>query len=287
MSGPTRTTGASREERMEAILTALEEGIATILTSEGYREYLRVMSRFHGYSFNNVLLIMLQRPEATRVAGFHTWRRMGRRVKRGETGIRIMVPYRTKVSPEDDASDPLYVLRGFGIGVVFDILQTEGADLPEGPTVREPEGENAEAERIMDALARHVVAEGVTIVREGVERHRGYWHPARREIGIRADLTGISAAKTLSHEVAHFLADHRGNVPREDAESVAESAAYVTLMHRGIDVSSYSFAYIAGWAQDMAVFRRNLSEVQKISDQLIRIVDDAQLFSDEGSESTE
>lgn len=107
--------------------------------------------------------------------------------------------------------------------------------------MREPEGEHAEAARIMTALTRHVVAEGVTIVRAGMERHRGYWHPTRREIGIRSDLTGISAAKTLCHEVAHFLADHRGNVAREDAETVGESAAYVTLMHRGIDVGEYSF----------------------------------------------
>ncbi len=119
------------------------------------------------------------------------------------------------------------------------------------------------------------VAEGVTIVRDGMTRHRGYWHPAKREIGLRSDLTGISAAKTLAHEVAHFLADHRGNVARADAESVAESAAYVTLMHRGIDVSGYSFGYIAGWAKDMAVFRRNLGEVQTISHQLIGIVEDA------------
>ena len=69
MSGPTRTPGASREERMEAILATLEEGITTILTSDGYREYLQAMSRFHGYSFNNVMLVMLQRPDATRVAG--------------------------------------------------------------------------------------------------------------------------------------------------------------------------------------------------------------------------
>ena len=286
MSGATRATGLSREERMEAILATLEEGIATILTSAGYREYLRVMSRFHGYSFNNVMLVMLQRPDATRVAGFHTWRRMGRKVKRGETGIRIMVPYRTKVSREDDESDPLYVLRGFGIGVVFDQSQTEGTPLPEGPVVREPEGEHAEAAQMVTALTRHVVGAGVTIVREETQGHRGYWHPGKREIGIRSDLTGISATKTLCHEVAHFLADHRGNVAREDAESVAESAAYVALMHRGIDVGEYSFGYIAGWAQDMDVFRRNLGEVQKISDQLISIVGDGQPSLDEGSEST-
>ncbi len=156
MTGQGRTTGASREERMEAILSTLEEGIETILTSEGYREYLRVMSRFHGYSFNNVMLVMLQRPDATRVAGFHTWRSMGRSVKRGEKGIRIMVPYRTKVSRENDESDPYYVIRGFGIGVVFDVAQTEGKPLPEGVPVHEPEGEHEEAARMMDALTRHV-----------------------------------------------------------------------------------------------------------------------------------
>jgi len=241
MTGRGRTTGMSREERMEEILTTLEAGIETILTSNGYREYLRVMSRFHGYSFNNIMLIMAQRPDATRVAGFQTWRSMGRFVKRGETGIRIMVPYRTKVSRENDESDPYYVIRGFGIGIVFDLAQTEGKPLSDGLPVREPEGEHAEAARIIAALTQHVVAEGVTIVREGVERHRGYWHPARREIGIRSDLTGISATKTLAHEVAHFLADHRGNVAREDAESVAESAAYVTLAHFGLDTSGYSF----------------------------------------------
>ena len=275
MSGRDRSTGVSREERMEEILTTLEAGIETILTSDGYQEYFRVMSRFHAYSFNNVMLVMLQRPDATRVAGFQTWRSMGRFVKKGEKGIRIMVPYRTKVSPENDESDPFYVIRGFGIGVVFDLAQTEGKPLPDGLPIREPEGEHGEAERIMTALTQHVVAEGVTIVREGIERHRGYWHPARREIGIRSDLTGISAAKTLAHEVAHFLADHRGNVAREDAETVGESAAYVTLMHQGIDTGEYSFGYIAGWAKDMDVFRRNLSEVQKISHAMIGILSDA------------
>jgi len=220
---------------------------------------------------------MLQRPDATRVAGFQTWRSMGRFVKRGEKGIRIMVPYRTKVSSESDESDPFYVIRGFGIGIVFDLAQTEGKPLPDGLPVREPEGEHQEAERIIAALTQHVVAEGVTIVRDGVERHRGYWHPTRREIGIRSDLTGISAAKTLAHEVAHFLADHRGNVAREDAETVGESAAYVTLMHQGINTGEYSFGYVAGWVKDMVVFRRNLGEVQTISHQLIGIVEDAAL----------
>src|SRR3954453_5026039 len=127
-----------REERMQHVLQTLERGIETILTSEGYWQYLATMSRFHGYSFNNVALIMAQRPEATRVAGFQTWKSMDRFVKKGETGIKIMVPYKAKIEQEDD--DPLYVIRGFGVGTVFDVSQTDGRPLPEPPKVKEPEG---------------------------------------------------------------------------------------------------------------------------------------------------
>ncbi len=270
MTGRTRTTEISREERMQEVLATLEQGIESILTSEGYKQYLHTASRFHGYSFGNVILVMLQKPDATRVAGFHTWKGLGRFVKKGEKGIRIMVPYKAKIEQED--TDPLYVIRGFGVGYVWDVSSTEGKPLPQPPAVHDPEGEHADAERITMQLTRFASESGVTIVRDFTGNQRGYWHPARREIGIRADLTGISAVKTLCHEVAHFLADHRATVDRRDAEDVAESAAYVALMHMGIDTSEYSFGYIASWAQDMAVFRRNLGAVQTIGHQLIVII---------------
>lgn len=283
MTGRTRTTETSREERMREVLTILEHGIESILTSEGYKQYLHTASRFHSYSFGNVILVMLQNPDATRVAGFHTWKSVGRFVKKGEKGIRIMVPYKAKVEKEDD--DPLYVVRGFGVGYVWDVLQTEGRPLPDPPTVKDPEGESDEAERIKMQLTRFATESGVTIVRDFTGSQRGYWHPTRREIGIRADLTGIGAVKTTCHEVAHFLADHRATVDRSDAEDVAESAAYVTLMHMGIDTSGYSFPYVAGWAKDMAVFRRNLGEVQKISHQMIVIIEGESVPSGKERES--
>ena len=126
-----------RDERMRQVLQTLEQGIETILTSEGYQQYLATMSRFHGYSFNNVALIMCQRPEATHVAGFHTWRSMERFVKKGERGITIMVPYKAKIAKEDD--DPLYVIRGFGVGTVFDTLSRDsiGRAVPRRESVRE------------------------------------------------------------------------------------------------------------------------------------------------------
>jgi hypothetical protein len=182
---------AERQERMQHVLATLEQGIETILTSDGYREYLAAMSKFHGYSFNNVALILTQKSEATRVAGFQTWKSMGRSVRKGEKGIQIMVPHKARIAPEDEATDPIYVIRGFGVGYVWDISSTEGQPLPEPPAVREPEGEHEEAERIKNALTRHALESGVTIVRDFQGEQRGYWHPVRREIGIRADLTGI------------------------------------------------------------------------------------------------
>src|SRR4051794_4535635 len=203
-----------RDERMQQVLATLEQGIETILNSDGYRDYLAMASKFHGYSFANVALILAQKPEASRVAGFQIWKRLGRFVKKGEKGIQIMVPHKARIAPEDESADPLYVLRGFGVGYVWDVSSTDGQPLAEPPAVHEPEGEHEEAERITAALTRHALSEGVTIVREFQGAQRGYWHPTRREIGIRADLTGISEAKTTAHEVAHFLADHRGNVAR-------------------------------------------------------------------------
>lgn len=105
---------------------------------------------------------------------------------------------------------------------------------------------------------------------------RGYWHPEKREIGIRADLTGVRALKTLAHETAHLLADHRREgVAMEDAETVAESVAFVLLDHYGIDTSGYSVPYIAGWARDPATVQRNLETVRTLSHALLTAFGDA------------
>jgi N-terminal domain of anti-restriction factor ArdC len=271
----TATTDA-RTEKMQAVLTRLEEGVASILTSTAYRDYLAAMGRFHSYSFNNTLLILLARPDATRVAGFNTWRTLDRCVMKGEKGIPIIVPHRGKVGETDDGED-VYALRGFGVGYVFDLAQTEGASLPDVATMRGSplgsiDGDHDATARIVATLTGIAGAAGVAIVSHDLAV-RGYWDPARRQIGIRGDLAGIGYAKTLAHEVAHMLADHRGATSRDDAEDVAESAAYVTLSHYGIDTSGYSFGYVAGWAKDMGVVRRNLGEVQRIAHQMIVAID--------------
>lgn len=263
-------TTDTRDEKMQAVLAQLEQGVESILTSESYRIYLATMARFHGYSFNNTLLIMLAKPDATRVAGFHTWRAVGRWVRKGEKGIPIIVPFKGKVGETDDG-EGVYALRGFGVGHVFDFSQTDGEPLPDAAIVKELHGDHDATALIVERLIGIVTETGASIVAT-TEGPRGYWLPTRREIGIRSDLAGINYAKTLAHEAAHMLADHRGTTSREDAEDVAESAAYVALSHFGIDTGDYSFGYVAGWAKDMTVVKRNLAEVQRIAHEMIEAI---------------
>jgi len=116
------------------------------------------------------------------------------------------------------------------------------------------------------ALRRFIDERGVRVVRDHDGTKRGYWHPGKREIGIRADLTGVRALKTLAHETTHMLADHRREqVDMADAETVAESVAFVLLDHYGIDTSAYSVPYIATWARDPGVVQRNLDTVRTLS----------------------
>lgn len=272
-----------RQEKLSEAMSLLERGIEGILDSEGFANYLRTMARFHTYSFNNVALIVAQRPEATRVAGYKSWQALGRQVRKGEKGLIVFVPHRKRVregletdqqaqqAAGEQATAQAHTITGFGLGRVFDIAQTEGEPLPEPPAAQalNGEGESEIGTRIDRRLSGFLIEEGVRLSSEDTGRANGYYRPADRFIAISNQLSGDQRTKTLVHEAAHYLADHRGTVTREDAETVAESSAFVVLAHYGIDAGSYSFPYVARWAQDKAVLRRNLSEVQGVAAGLI------------------
>src|SRR5919197_4666466 len=137
--GRTLPFGQDQEPRLIPLtesLWRLEQAVSEIHDSETFRRYLDAQARFHTYSWGNVLLILLQRPDATQVAGFRTWQTMGRYIRRGEKGIRIVIPMRRRVEPksDEDGEDPEATTRlSFGTGSVFDVSQTEGAPLPEVP----------------------------------------------------------------------------------------------------------------------------------------------------------
>jgi N-terminal domain of anti-restriction factor ArdC len=128
-----RYRGPTREERLKDALQTLEHGIDSILTSERFESYLQTLARFHSYSSGNVLLIRAQRPEATRVAGYRKWLELGRQVKKGEQGIKILVPYKHKATVAEEDDKDTVIVKSFGVGTVFDVAQTEGEPLPDPP----------------------------------------------------------------------------------------------------------------------------------------------------------
>lgn len=265
-----------RDEKMRDALAMLERGIAAILDGDDFARYLAALGRFHMYSPNNVALIHTQSPAATRVAGYRAWQTLGRRVKKGERGIRIVVPHRARVAPEEESGQDVQMITGWGVGYVWDVDQTVGEPLALPPIHSALHGDATVAEMVREELTCWLRREGVTLERKETGRANGYYLPRAREIAIHHDLTGLAALKTLVHEAAHFAADHCGGVRWEDAETVAEGAAYTVLSHFGLDTSGYSFGYVAHWARDMAVVRRNLAAIHAVAHQLITAIEEGE-----------
>jgi len=263
------------QERMVAALVLLDAGIGAIVDGASFRAYLATLARFPTYSARNVALIHAQRPDATRVAGYRAWQALGRQVRKGERGIRILAPYRRALAEGDeqgDADDRGALVTGFGVATVFDLAQTEGAPLADAPAPHLLAGASDAGTWLWDRLAAFLVAEGITLIREETGRANGYYAPARRRVAVHARLSGDQATKTLAHECAHHVAGARASVNSADAETIAEGAAFVVLHHVGIDAGSYTFPYVARWAEDCAVLTRNLEAIRATAYTLIHVV---------------
>ena len=262
------------QERMAAALALLDAGIGAIVDGPSFRAYLATLARFPTYSARNVALIHAQRPDATRVAGYRAWQALGRQVRQGERGIRILAPYRRVLAEGDapgDADERGALLTGFGVATVFDLAQTEGAPLAAAPAPHLLAGASDAAAWLWDRLAAFLAAEGLALVREETGRANGYYAPAGRRVAVHARLTGDQAAKTLCHECAHHVAGARAGVDTTDAETIAEGAAFVVLHHCGIDASGYTFPYVARWATDRATLTRNLAAIRTTAYTLIHV----------------
>jgi hypothetical protein len=268
---------ADRNERLRELHEQLERQVTELVTSEDWARMLQTASRFHRYSFGNVCLIMAQMPTATRVAGFNTWKDLGRYVRKGEHAIRILAPCRYKVT--DDDGDECYVVRGFTTASVFDISQTEGeevADLrPELVVGEAPAG-------MWDALAGQVEAAGFVVARcESVEEiggANGRTDYAARTVKVRDDVDDAQAVKTLAHELAHILCDHEHDIRamgcRGRLEVEAESVAYVVCSHAGMSTAGYSLSYVARWAGgDASVVRQTAEKVVKVAGAICETLD--------------
>jgi antirestriction protein ArdC len=232
-------------------LELLQEGVQGIMTSERWQAALRVRARLHRYSFNNCVLILLQRPDASMVAGFHRWQELGRHVRKGEKGLMILAPIVRKTKEGDDEARHVV---GFRTAHVFDVSQTEGQPLPTPPA---PELLTDDSPRIRDLttmLECFAASRGHTVERRTTGTALGSYHRLSKRITLRADLPPLQTLKTLVHELAHALlhAATRPDEQRHTLELEAESCAFIVCHTLGLDTSRYSFAYLAGWAHDPA-----------------------------------
>jgi antirestriction protein ArdC len=258
--------------RIDAVLKQLKDGVETIQQSERFRLFLVTMSKFHDYSIGNQILIMIQKPDATRVAGFNTWKDLGRWVRRGEKGIAILAPVMPpKLKPEEKVPEeeekieiepqPIY----FKVVYVFDIAQTEGKPLPEFeiPVLTGEANEEVFA-RLLSLMESQSVSVSFELRPYLTPEIKGQYLPPN-QIWVRPEEPRAQQLKTLLHEVAHYYSEGIFGIPRRDAETIAESAAFVVGAHFGFDTGVRSFPYVALWAQDKKVLEQNLTAIRKVA----------------------
>ena len=283
-----------REQQMKEITERLEQGVKELFTSERYMEYLKTMSQFHNYSFNNTMLIAMQKPDATLVAGYQAWqKKFKRQVKRGEKGIQIIAPAPIREKEEVEKFDPVtnepilrpdgkpeteeieHIIPRFRLTTVFDISQTYGEPLPELET---PElmGSVENFEIFMQAI-REVSPVPVRFdeIDSGA---KGYYSNVNKEIVIQEGMSESQTMKTGIHETTHAklhdrdimeeLGEKKNQMTREVE---AESVAYTVCQYFGLDTSDYSFPYIAGWSSsmDMKELRSSMDTIRKTAGEMI------------------
>lgn len=283
-----------REQQMKEITERLEQGVKELFTSEMYTEYLKTMSQFHNYSFNNTLLIAMQKPDATLVAGYQAWqKKFKRQVKKGEKGIQIIAPAPIREKEEIEKFDPetnepilrpdgqpeteevVHIIPRFRIATVFDVSQTYGEPLPELET---PElmGNVENYEVFMQALRE---ISPVPIRFDEIESGaKGYYSTVNKETVIQQGMSEMQTMKTGIHETTHAklhdreimeeLGEKKNQMTREVE---AESVAYTVCQYFGLDTSDYSFPYIAGWSSsvDMKELRASMDTIRKTAGEMI------------------
>lgn len=242
-----------RKEQLKEITDKLEQGIKDVFESGKYANYLQAMSKFHRYSLNNCILIAMQCPAATMVAGYRKWQdEFGRQVKKGERAIRILAPMTRKVKrmvKDKDGNEQEQEVKytTYRAVPVFDLSQTEGKELP-GICHRLEGNEGA------DLIDKVIAAAPVPVQYKDIEGSaNGYYSRTEGLIAVQQDLSPMQTLKTLIHEMAHATLHcedgKQAEADRGTKEVQAESVAYTVCNYFGIDTSDYSFGYVAAWSK--------------------------------------
>ena len=295
------------KERLKEITDSIETGIKELFESDKYKSYLQTMSRFHKYSLNNTMLISMQKPDATLVAGFNKWRDgFSRYVKKGEKGIKIIAPTPYKIKEEREKLDPQtkapildasgkvqteeveIQIPMFRVVSVFDVSQTEGEPLP--TLASNLTGNVEQFEVFMEAVKR--TAPVPIEIKPMSEDTDGYYHIEDKRIAIREGMSEVQTISAAIHEVAHSLLHNRemekelqaqqceNKKPmkpkdRNTEEVEAESISFAVCSYYGIQTAENSLGYIATWSKgkELAELRASLETINKTSSVLISGID--------------
>ena len=289
-----KETPKDRQEVLKALTEQLEKSIQDFMESEKYKAFLSSMAKFHNYSLNNQILIAVQKPDSTLCAGYTTWQKQNRYVKKGEKGIRIICPSpykkeylkdvidkttgKPELLPDGKAKQEIVqkVIPFFKVGYVYDISQTEGQPLPE-VTHRLKGDLDSDLKRLKEALLE---VSPVPVAFQPVEGSaNGFYSPAAGEIVVDSTLSEKQSLKTLIHETAHAILHNpetaSSQSTRETKEVEAESVAYVVCQYFGLDTSDYSFGYIAGWSSGKGTpeLKASLENIRNTSNEIISNVE--------------
>jgi len=275
----TALTAEERSERLRVARQQLTDSLARLMTADGWQTAMEGRAWMRRYSFNNFMMILQQRPDATDVRPLREWNAAGRRVRKGEHAIRIWAPTFRRPHPDaeddgngqDDPASTRETIR-FILVSVFDVSQTDGTPLPRpGLADYRPELLSGNAPGgLWDGIGAQIRDRGFTIERGGCGGANGTTTYSARTVRVRDDVDDAQAAKTLTHELAHIELGHEHRqAGRQVKEVEAESVACIVAAACGLDTLSYSVPYVAGWARDLDTATTSAERIYDVADTIL------------------
>jgi hypothetical protein len=294
----------NREEnsnRVAELTDMLENGVEKLLQKEEYLTYLKVMSKFHNYSLNNQILIYLQNPDASLVAGYKSWEsKFERHVKKGEKGISILAPCPYKITLNQKVLDPdsgkvmldpdgnpvtkkvEHIIQAYRPVTVFDVSQTEGKEIPKYPFHPEELTGDVPYYDHMFTILKQISPVPITLeeIKNGA---KGYFHLGEQRIVIQSGMAPLQTLKTAIHEISHAIlhntksdnTEPTGMLSLNQKEVEAESVAFVVTQYLGLDTSDYSIPYVAGWTEgNTDLLKKSLETVRNAASQFIKDIEE-------------
>ncbi len=288
-----KKSNEDRQKEVAEITSKMPEEIEKCRNSEEYKEKLKAIGKLHNYSLNNCMLIGMQCPDATYVAGYKAWEKFGRHVNKGEKGIKIIQPAPFKKTEwvdfkdengnvvRNESGNPVKekvetIIPAYKVGHVFDIGQTSGRPFPE--ICHKLEADVDGYDRLMDAIR---MTSPVPVMVHQINSHaNGYYEQEKKLIHVKDDMSELQTIKTTLHEIAHAILHDRDTgtdieTDRATREVQAESVAFTVASYYGLDTSDYSFGYIAEWSKDkdLKEFTESLETIRKTAGDIIEKID--------------